>query len=264
MRISLPAAIIVVLGILGVQTPVWGQGTRTMSGTSTTGSLFSSSGGFASSTGTSGGILGTTGGSSSTLSSGLSLQQQAGFVGTTSQDIRTQGFVGAAQAGQTTGRQTGSGLSRTGSGLSQTGSGLTSGRQTRTTRTNRTATAGGAAARGRGTTTGIRATLRVAFSRPETAPGPGRVNNTLVQLLSRSPRVQALSPIQVLVQGRTATLRGVVATDYDRALAEQVTRLEPGISQVRNELVVAVAPAEPELAPPGEAAELPAAPPGAP
>ncbi len=64
-------------------------------------------------------------------------------------------------------------------------------------------------------------------------------------------RLQSRGPLSVELQDRTATLRGVVATDHDRALAEQLTLLEPGISQVRNELTVAEAlpTVTPEFAP---------------
>lgn len=54
-------------------------------------------------------------------------------------------------------------------------------------------------------------------------------------------RIPSRGPLTVELQDRTATLRGVVATDHDRVLAEQLTLLEPGISQVQNELTVAEA-----------------------
>lgn len=52
-------------------------------------------------------------------------------------------------------------------------------------------------------------------------------------------RLQSRGPLSVELRDRTAVLRGVVATDHDRALAETLTLLEPGISQVQNELTVA-------------------------
>jgi len=52
-------------------------------------------------------------------------------------------------------------------------------------------------------------------------------------------RLQSRGPLNVELRERTAILRGVVATDHDRALAETLTLLEPGISQVQNELTVA-------------------------
>jgi osmotically-inducible protein OsmY len=279
MRIHFPAAVIVLGTMLAAQTPVWGQ-TRTMfsSGTTTGGSLTAGTRTTAGGTGTSGGgslgTLGATGSSVSTMSSGIGQitgsesfvrgNQRAGsFVGASSAEMG--GVVGAVQAGQTaSGVRTSSGL-QSGSGLS--GSGLSAGARSRTSRsttarTTRTGVAGGTAAGRRSTSTEIRARLQVGFSLPATASGPAQVSNTLVQRLSRSPRVQAVSPIEVLVQGQTATLQGIVATDYDRALAAQIALLEPGIFQVRNELVVEVAPAEPELSPPpAEPATAPPPPP---
>lgn len=63
-------------------------------------------------------------------------------------------------------------------------------------------------------------------------------------------RIPSRGPLTVELQDRTATLRGVVATAHDRELAEQLTLLEPGISQVKNELTIAeplpvVQPTEP-------------------
>jgi hypothetical protein len=52
-------------------------------------------------------------------------------------------------------------------------------------------------------------------------------------------RVQSRGPVRVELQDRTAVLRGVVATNHDRALAEQLALLEPGISRVENQLTVA-------------------------
>jgi hypothetical protein len=43
----------------------------------------------------------------------------------------------------------------------------------------------------------------------------------------------------VLLEGRTAILRGEVATEHGRELAGQLARLEGGIDQVQNEIVVA-------------------------
>ena len=52
--------------------------------------------------------------------------------------------------------------------------------------------------------------------------------------------------IEVLVEGRTATLEGMVASPHDRALAEQLCLLEPGIDRVDNRLKVQPTTAEPK------------------
>ncbi|NUQ62405.1 MAG: BON domain-containing protein [Pirellulales bacterium] len=69
-------------------------------------------------------------------------------------------------------------------------------------------------------------------------PTVDRTGARLSRQLTASPRIERLSPIQVQVQGQTAILRGAVASDYDRRVAEQVVRMEAGIRDVRNELTV--------------------------
>ena len=83
----------------------------------------------------------------------------------------------------------------------------------------------------------------------------------LATRLERSRWIQSQSPIEVEIESGTAILRGVVATEHDRALAERAALLEAGIWTVKNELVVepiltpaadSTAPAEdePQLSPP--------------
>ena len=255
MRIHLSAAIIAVLSLLCAQTAAWGQG-RTLFGNSSalggtmTGGVqrsFAGGTGGAGEVGQSAQNIGGVAGEMANALRGMTQQfisssatnaGQAGqFVGADAGDM--QSFVGDVQAGQR--RQTSV------QGVSSRSSG----------RSNRSGGFGRGASRGRRTATQFRSTIRVGFSRSVVAPS--RVSTALAQRLSRSRRVQTVSPVEVVIQGRTATLRGVVATGYDRALAEQLARLEPGIGQVRNELVVAVTPAEPELPAPGEAPAQPLA-----
>ena len=66
-----------------------------------------------------------------------------------------------------------------------------------------------------------------------------------------SRRLAAMgSPIEVLVAGRTATLRGTVASAGERDLAAVLVSFEPGISAVQNELKVAGDRAVSPLPPP--------------
>ena len=83
----------------------------------------------------------------------------------------------------------------------------------------------------------IRTSLRVAFGYTRTTPE--KIRTTLAGRLQKSQRIRTLSAVQVHLENGTATLRGVVATDHDRALAERLTRLEAGIWRVKNELTVA-------------------------
>lgn len=73
------------------------------------------------------------------------------------------------------------------------------------------------------------------FASPPPAHGPAA---TVADLIRRNDRIQQLSPISVTLQDETAVLRGRVATEHDRQLVELLTRFEPGIWQVKNELTV--------------------------
>jgi len=83
-----------------------------------------------------------------------------------------------------------------------------------------------------------------------TAPRPEAVQSALEKHLSRSPGIRWTVPVEVSVEGRTAILRGAVATARDRELAEALVQFEPGISDVQNDLQVTSAPSIP--APPAE------------
>jgi hypothetical protein len=86
------------------------------------------------------------------------------------------------------------------------------------------------------------------------------VSRSLTAVLTKRGRLSALSPVAVSVregasihEGNTAVLRGVVATQHDRDLAEELVRLEPGVGQVDNLLTVgqpAASPASPTPASP--------------
>ena len=61
--------------------------------------------------------------------------------------------------------------------------------------------------------------------------------------ITKAPGLTTLGPVGATLEGSTAVLRGRVATEADRQLAEGIARLEPAVSAVRNELVVGSAPA---------------------
>jgi hypothetical protein len=84
---------------------------------------------------------------------------------------------------------------------------------------------------------------------PAIRPTVEQVLPNLSARLERSSRIRFQSPVEVTMREGTATLRGVVASEHDRALAEQLARLEPGVFQVQNELSVAPTPSG-ETAPP--------------
>ncbi|HUT95440.1 MAG TPA: BON domain-containing protein [Thermoguttaceae bacterium] len=63
--------------------------------------------------------------------------------------------------------------------------------------------------------------------------------------LEKSSWLRPQSPMEVAIEGGTAILRGVVATEHDRVLAERVAKLEPGVRQVENLLTLAPASESP-------------------
>jgi osmotically-inducible protein OsmY len=78
--------------------------------------------------------------------------------------------------------------------------------------------------------------LTVAFDLP--AMSGQTVSSAVAQRLKTVPGLQATSPLAVSVEGRIATLRGEVASERDRALAQQLVLFEPGIDEVHNLLTV--------------------------
>jgi hypothetical protein len=78
---------------------------------------------------------------------------------------------------------------------------------------------------------------------------PAGVGASLQRQLDRSPAIRRTGPLEISVEGRTATLRGTVVSTKDRELAELLVRLEPGVSDVQNDLRVKPA-AEPIANPP--------------
>jgi hypothetical protein len=71
-----------------------------------------------------------------------------------------------------------------------------------------------------------------------TRPPEEAVAQNLTHLLQVSPELRSNSRIDVSVAGRVATLRGEVASERDRSLAEKLVLFEPGIDSVKNELKV--------------------------
>jgi hypothetical protein len=74
-----------------------------------------------------------------------------------------------------------------------------------------------------------------------------RVQANVQQYLARSERLPSRGDIRVEVDGPTVVLRGAVADEHERRLAEALARLTPGVRDLRNELSVrgASAAAEP-------------------
>ncbi len=233
------------------------------------GSSFGSSSSFGSGMGSSMGMGGSGFGSSSSgmgsfgSQSGMSQfgssSGQSGFVGVNQQQLSGRGFVGATQANGTGIGQGMSGLTGGTQGLGMSGM---QGLGNRTSSTSQNPNDSGQYPNSQGYMQGngrgnvpIRTTLTISFEPPAVAAP--RFNSAVAKRLTDLPAIHWRSSTQVEMRGRTAILRGVVATEHDRDLAERVARLEAAVDQVDNQLVVASdskKPAKASAAAPGSPA----------
>jgi len=147
--------------------------------------------------------------------------QQGNFVGAGSQGM--QHFVGASQAGAAAGGGNFNILLQQPMGSLDAGPGFSG----------QSPNAGPGT---HGQTDLIRTTFCPAFDHAE--PDAEKLSTSLTRRLASLPSLRVQTPIRVEVRQRTAILRGTVKTAHDRALAEQLVRLEAGIESVENEIVV--------------------------
>jgi hypothetical protein len=89
----------------------------------------------------------------------------------------------------------------------------------------------------------IHVQLRPAFAVPTGPPGAAAVETQT--RISEALTLGGYTTAAVEVSGRVAVLRGEVASEYDRALAETLVRLEPGVSRVENLLTIPSSDAPP-------------------
>jgi hypothetical protein len=87
----------------------------------------------------------------------------------------------------------------------------------------------------------MRVALRVAFDapRPTAASVTSRVRARLGKILAD----HGVGQPDLTMEGDTAVLRGLAASDSQRLVLEKLVSLEPGVRQVRNEMVVIEPPA---------------------
>jgi hypothetical protein len=86
----------------------------------------------------------------------------------------------------------------------------------------------------------LRMPVQLGFQ-PANRPVTSVVTGRLQSRLQRIPRIRDMGSVSVELNGSTAVLRGEVATEADRQLVGRMLLLEPGVSEVRNELLVASA-----------------------
>lgn len=82
---------------------------------------------------------------------------------------------------------------------------------------------------------GARFTLGLGFDSPVGTTNP-RLSEELQRQFTNSQRFGSGKTINVAVENNVVVLRGTVADDHDRDLAEAMVRLSPGVYNVRNEL----------------------------
>lgn len=94
----------------------------------------------------------------------------------------------------------------------------------------------------------VRAVVRIGF--PYAGPPATVTAQKVSDRFTRMPLPARLGNVQIAIDGRTAVLSGQIDSPEDSKLVENLLSLEPGIDDVRNELiVVSPAPAAPELVP---------------
>lgn len=96
--------------------------------------------------------------------------------------------------------------------------------------------ANGGRRRGGQTTGQIRVIFRPAFS-TALAATPASIER-ISDSLTKSTAFVGASGLSVETDGGVVVLRGQVTSEYNRQLAERMARLEPGVTQVRNDLTV--------------------------
>jgi len=145
------------------------------------------------------------------------------FVGADTGDTRN--FIGFTDAG-------------TGSSRSTSASGLSNYRRSSTYLGNSPYSRGGYYGSGRygRTTTTVRPTLELGFN--HAAPAPEPLATGLAHRLNQASSLGFVQAAGVSLENGTAVLRGSVASDHQRALAEQLLLLEPGVRRVDNQLTV--------------------------
>jgi hypothetical protein len=99
---------------------------------------------------------------------------------------------------------------------------------------------------------GTNGTLTLGFEPVRAAPD--QVGQTIALRLTKLPSIHFLGGVRVDIVGRTAYLRGRVASEHERDLAERVVLLEAGIDDVVNLMEVGGGPGRAVPPPPAPAA----------
>ena len=95
----------------------------------------------------------------------------------------------------------------------------------------------------------IRTQMRLGFAQP--IPASTQVTAQFGRTVTRVLERQDIGggQVNVAMEGRTAVLTGTVGSSHAREVVERLALLEPGISEVRNELTVSPEATTPETVP---------------
>jgi len=89
---------------------------------------------------------------------------------------------------------------------------------------------------GRGSTPQLRVPISLGFTPRPIATS--RITAQLQTRLGRLPALTTVGPIEVALEGEAVVLRGTVASEGDRQLAEELLMMAPEVTKVKNELKV--------------------------
>jgi hypothetical protein len=87
----------------------------------------------------------------------------------------------------------------------------------------------------------VRVQLNLAF--PYERPAPAAVADNVRSRLAASLVPLGVEQPEVVLDGDTVVLRGTAANENQRLVIEKLISMEPGVTQVRNEMIVAALPA---------------------
>ncbi|MCC9601626.1 BON domain-containing protein [Stieleria sp. JC731] len=83
----------------------------------------------------------------------------------------------------------------------------------------------------------IRVRLRSAINAPPLSSV--QVQSAATKVFDRLPANSSVRNVNITMAGRTAVLTGVVSSEKDRRMSELLMRLEPGVSQIDNQITIA-------------------------
>jgi len=90
----------------------------------------------------------------------------------------------------------------------------------------------------------LRIPTKIGFAAPTTPAVTTARSQRFATRIPKIPSFKGVSGLSVQMAGETAVIRGTVQSEEQKELVERLAKLEPGISEVQNELEV-VAPADP-------------------